>query len=99
MSYFAEGMMKQKGLDPNTGGPLAPPQEPYTPPPRQETPLAPAAAPAVAADPRSFTYDAPPGAEDPSTPVGKERARFATAGVSQNEAYRLLGGPRQKLGA
>jgi len=50
-------------------------------------------------DPRSFTYGAPAGAEDPNTAIGKERQRFASAGVGQNEAYRLLGGPRQKLGA
>jgi len=63
----------------------------------------PAPAPAALApaepDPRSFSYGAPAGAEDPSTAIGKERQRFAGAGVSQNETYRLLGGPRQKLGA
>ena len=54
----------------------------------------PALAPAEP-DPKSFTYDAPA-----DTPANQEQIkRFATAGVSQNETYRLLGGPRQKLGA
>jgi hypothetical protein len=93
MSYFAEGLMKQKGLDPNTGAEIMEPEKEAVAFPA--TPAAPAAEP----DPRSFSYDAPAGAEDPNTAIGKERQRFATAGVSQNEAYRLLGGPRQKIGA
>ena len=97
MSYFAEGIMKNAGLDPSTAAPIVK-EEPYVSPPRTE-PTAALATTTAPEDPSSFTYDAPAGAEDPSTPVGRERARFATAGVSQNEAYRLLGGPRQKIGA
>jgi hypothetical protein len=45
-------------------------------------------------DPSSFTYDAP--ADSPNTQ--DQLRRYAGAGVPQNEAYRLLGGPRQKVG-
>jgi len=91
MSYLAEHIMKQNQI-----GPYAPQAEEA---PAVEPVVATAAAPAAEPDPRSLTYDPPAGADDPQSNVGKEIKRYTDAGQSQNEAYRLLGGPRQRLGA
>ena len=96
MSYFAQGIMDANDLE-GKGARMTEEQnardmaELYKPPAAK-----PVTAPAE--DPRSFGYDAPAGAEDPNTAIGKERQRFAGAGMSQNETYRLLGGARQRLG-
>jgi hypothetical protein len=93
MSYLAEHLMRQnmspEEYDRNVNGPAP-----------QADPVVEAAAPqpiaeaAAAPEPPTPTL-----APDQKANIEKERDRFARAGYDETTTSRLLGGPRQKLGA